>query len=219
MNGFVNIDDGHYKNVSFIFQFILIFYHSCAEGKMRIKEFIVVEGKDDTTTIKRAVDADTIETNGSAINEETIEKIKRAQETRGVIIFTDPDFPGEKIRKTIAEKVPGAKHAFLPKEVAIAKNGKGLGVEHASLEAIRNALRDAQTMSESIQEEITQEDLIMAGLVGGPGSKERRIMLGKLLKIGYTNGKQLYKRLMMFQISRQEFAEALAVVIQEEKNE
>lgn len=186
---------------------------------MKIKEFIVVEGKDDTTTIKRAVDADTIETNGSAINEETIEKIKRAQETRGVIIFTDPDFPGEKIRKTITEKVPGCKHAFLPKEVAIAKNGKGLGVEHASLEAIRNALRDAQTMSETIQEEITQEDLIMAGLVGGPGSKERRIMLGKLLKIGYTNGKQLYKRLMMFQISRQEFAEALAVVIQEEKNE
>ncbi|WHZ03232.1 ribonuclease M5 [Neobacillus sp. YX16] len=186
---------------------------------MKIKEFIVVEGKDDTTTIKRAVDADTIETNGSAINEETIEKIKRAQETRGVIIFTDPDYPGEKIRKTIAEKVPGAKHAFLPKEVAIAKNGKGLGVEHASLEAIRNALRDAQIMSDTIKEEITQEDLMTAGLIGGAGSKERRVMLGKLLKIGYTNGKQLYKRLMMFQISRREFAEALAVVIQEEKNE
>jgi ribonuclease M5 len=186
---------------------------------MRIKEFIVVEGKDDTIAIKRAVDADTIETNGSAIKQETIEKIKRAQETRGVIIFTDPDYPGEKIRKTIAEKVTGCKHAFLPKEAAIAKNGKGLGVEHAQLEAIRTALSDAQIMSEAIREEITQEDLITAGLIGGEGSKERRILLGKLLKIGYTNGKQLYKRLMMFQISRQEFAEALAVVIQEEKNE
>ncbi|MDR7080360.1 ribonuclease M5 [Neobacillus niacini] len=186
---------------------------------MRIKEFIVVEGKDDTTAIKRAVNADTIETNGSAINQETIEKIKRAQESRGVIIFTDPDYPGEKIRKTIAEKVPGAKHAFLPKEAAIAKNGKGLGVEHAQIEAIRNALRDAQIMSEAIKEEITQEDLITAGLIGGSGSKERRILLGKILKIGYTNGKQLHKRLMMFQISRQEFAEALAVVVQEERNE
>jgi ribonuclease M5 len=74
-------------------------------------------------------------------------------------------------------------------------------------------------MSETIQEEITQEDLIVAGLVGGTGSKERRIMLGKLLKIGYTNGKQLHKRLMMFQISKKEFADALALVIQEEKNE
>lgn len=186
---------------------------------MKIKEFIVVEGKDDTTAIKRAVDADTIETNGSAVNQETIEKIKRAQETRGIIIFTDPDFPGEKIRKTIAEHVTGCKHAFLPKEAAIAKNGKGLGVEHAQVEAIREALRDAQIMRETIVEEITQEDLITAGLIGGEGSKDRRIKLGKLLKIGYTNGKQLHKRLMMFQINKQEFAQALAVVLQEENNE
>ncbi|WP_040206579.1 ribonuclease M5 [Neobacillus jeddahensis] len=186
---------------------------------MKIKEFIVVEGKDDTTTIKRAVDADTIETNGSAVNQSTIEKVRRAQETRGVIIFTDPDFPGEKIRKTIAAAVPGCKHAFLPKEAAIAKNGKGLGVEHASPEAIREALRDAQMMREMIAEEISQDDLLTAGLIGGDGAKERRIRLGELLKIGYTNGKQLHKRLMMFQISRQEFAEALSVVRQEEHNE
>jgi ribonuclease M5 len=186
---------------------------------MKIKEFIVVEGKDDTTAIKRAVDADTIETNGSAVNQETIDKIKRAQETRGIIIFTDPDFPGEKIRKTIAEQVAGCKHAFLPKEAALAKNGKGLGVEHAKAEAIREALRDAQVMRETITEEIPQEDLITAGLIGGEGSRERRIRLGKLLKIGYTNGKQLHKRLMMFQISKQEFAQALAVVLQEENHE
>ena len=34
---------------------------------MKIKEIIVVEGRDDTAKIKSAVDADTIETNGSAI--------------------------------------------------------------------------------------------------------------------------------------------------------
>ncbi|MEH7335673.1 ribonuclease M5 [Neobacillus drentensis] len=186
---------------------------------MKIQEIIVVEGKDDTTAIKRAVDADTIETNGSAVNESTIEKVRRAQETRGVIIFTDPDFPGEKIRKTISEKVPGCKHAFLQKEDALAKRGRGLGVEHANPEAIREALKDAQIMHETISEEISQEDLITAGLIGGEGSKERRILLGKLLKIGYTNGKQLHKRLMMFQISKQEFAEALAIVRQEENNE
>lgn len=185
---------------------------------MKIKEIIVVEGKDDTTAIKRAVDADTIETNGSAVNQMTIEKVKRAHETRGVIIFTDPDFPGEKIRKTIAAEVPGCKHAFLTKEAAIARNGKGLGVEHARPEAIREALKDAQTMSEVILEEITQEDLLMAGLIGGTGAKERRMYLGKLLKIGYTNGKQLHKRLMMFQISKEEFAKALSVVRQEEQH-
>lgn len=186
---------------------------------MKIKEIIVVEGKDDTTAIKRAVDADTIETNGSAINQATIEKIKRAQSARGVIIFTDPDYPGEKIRKTVAANVPGCKHAFLTKKEALAKGDKGIGVEHASPEAIREALKDAQLMHETLKEEITQEDLLDAGLIGGSGAKERRILLGELLKIGYTNGKQLHKRLMMFQISKQEFAEALAVVRQEEIHE
>ncbi|MCL6571786.1 MAG: ribonuclease M5 [Bacillus sp. (in: Bacteria)] len=187
---------------------------------MKIREIIVVEGKDDTTAIKRTLDADTIETNGSAVNQETIEKVRLAQRTRGVIIFTDPDFPGEKIRKTIAEAVPGCKHAFLTKEEAIAKGGKGLGVEHATPESIRGALKHAQTMHETILEEITQEDLLTAGLIGGEGSKDRRIAIGKLLKIGYTNGKQLHKRLMMFQISKQEFSEVLRVVHhQEDKNE
>ena len=119
--------------------------------QMKIKEIIVVEGKDDTTAIQQAVDADTIETNGSAINEETIEKIKLAQETRGVIILTDPDFPGQKIRKTISEQVPGCKHAFIPKEEAIHKHGKGVGVEHASPDTIRRALKDAQLMQERFQ--------------------------------------------------------------------
>lgn len=183
---------------------------------MKIQEIIVVEGKDDTTAIKRAVDADTIETNGSAVNQSTIEKIRRAQETRGVIIFTDPDYPGEKIRKTIAENVPGCKHAFLTKAAAMAKGDKGIGVEHASPEAIREALRHAQVMMEQPVEEITQEDLIAAGLIAGKGAKERRIRLGELLKIGYTNGKQLHKRLMMFQISKQEFSEALVQVLQQE---
>jgi ribonuclease M5 len=186
---------------------------------MRIKEIIVVEGKDDTTAIKRAVDADTIETNGSALNQETIEKIKRAQATRGVIIFTDPDYPGEKIRKTISAQVPGCRHAFLAKEDAISKKGRGLGVEHAEPKLIKEALKDAQVMHETILEEITQSDLVTAGLVGGEKAKERRIELGKLLKIGYTNGKQLHKRLMMFQISKQEFAAALAKILQEEQNE
>lgn len=185
---------------------------------MKIKEIIVVEGKDDTAAIRNAVDADTIETNGSAINEETIEKIKLAQSTRGVIVFTDPDFPGEKIRKTIVEHVPGCKHAFLAKEEAIHRTGKGLGVEHASRQAIIEALKGAYEMNEQIEETITQEDLISAGLIGGTGSKERRIQLGKLLKIGYTNGKQLHKRLMMFQISQQDFAKALVAIRQEEEN-
>lgn len=184
---------------------------------MKIKEIIVVEGKDDTAAVKRAVDADTIETNGSAVSLETIEKIKLAQKTRGVIIFTDPDFPGTKIRQMITEHVPGCKHAFIPKELAKDKLGRGVGVEHASPETIRQALKDARLMTEGIRENITREDLLKAGLIGGADARERREKLGKILKIGYANGKQLHRRLMMFQISREDFFRALEILREEEK--
>jgi ribonuclease M5 len=92
-------------------------------------------------------------------------------------------------------------------------------VEHASPEAIRNALKDAQLMDEEAPEEISQQDLVDAGLIGGAGAKDRRERLGVLLRIGHTNGKQLYKRLNMFQISKKAFIEAMVRINQEEKNE
>ena len=64
-----------------------------------------------------------LETNGSAINEQTLEVIRNAQQSRGVIVLTDPDFPGDKIRSTITEHVKGVKHAYIDREKA--KNKKG----------------------------------------------------------------------------------------------
>lgn len=186
---------------------------------MRIKEVIVVEGKDDTTAIKRAVEADTIETNGSAISKETLMKIQHAQNKRGVIVFTDPDYPGRRIRAIIEEHVPNVKHAFLAKEKTIAKNGKGLGIEHAKDEDIRSALANVYTPRSSDDEASTIPlDILVEGkLIGHPNSKERRTRLGELLKIGYTNGKQLQKRLSVFQISRQQLEEAILQLDMEDK--
>lgn len=184
---------------------------------MKIREIIVVEGKDDTVAILRAVDADTIETNGSAINEQTIEKIKLAAEKRGVIVFTDPDYPGERIRSIITKAVPNCKHAFLPKSKALGKAGESIGVEHASPEDIRLALSDAHYMAEDPVETITRDDLLSYGLIAGPLAKSRRERLGEYLKIGYTNGKQLYKRLQVFEISREVFIDAVKKILQEEQ--
>lgn len=185
---------------------------------MRIQEFIVVEGKDDTTAVKRAVNADTIETNGSAISKETLMRIAHAQEKRGVIVFTDPDYPGRRIRAIIEEQIPGVKHAFLPKEKTIAKNGKGLGIEHARDEDIRDALAAVYTPGTGAEEPtITLEDLIDARLIAHPASKERRARLGNALRIGYTNGKQLHKRLQSFGVTKEQFSQAVQTVNQEEK--
>ena len=69
--------------------------------KEKISQVIVVEGRDDTANLKRYFDVETYETRGSAINEQDIERIQRLHQRHGVIVFTDPDFNGERIRRMI----------------------------------------------------------------------------------------------------------------------
>ncbi len=185
--------------------------------KLKIEEIIVVEGKDDTRRLQEVVDADTIETIGSAINEDILAQIARAEETRGVIVFTDPDFSGEKIRKIIMAAVPSAKHAFLPRNQAKGKRrGASLGVEHASDQAILEALDKVVTPAFSEQAAPIDRQILRAhGLLAGPDAKKRREKLGDILRIGYTNGKQLEKRLAMFRITEKELAEAMKTVEEE----
>ncbi|WP_139492604.1 ribonuclease M5 [Brevibacillus dissolubilis] len=183
---------------------------------MKIKEVIVVEGRDDTAAIKRAVNADTIETGGSAINDEVIRRIRHAQEKRGVIVFTDPDFQGERIRKIISREVPGCKHAFITREESIKKGD--LGVENADPDVIIRALSSVRTEVAETTGEITLDDLIAAGMVAGSDAADRRKRLGELLGIGYANAKQMQKRLNMFQISLAEFEQAVATLNEGREN-
>lgn len=174
-----------------------------------IREVIVVEGKSDTAAVRRAVEADTIETGGSAINEAVYRKIELARERRGVIILTDPDYPGERLRRLIGARIPGCKQAFLTREEALSRNGGDLGIENASPEAIRRALAGAKTDYEQTLSAISWEDLIEAGLIVHPEASSRRGVVGQWLGIGYANGKQFYKRCLMFQISKEEFTRAV----------
>lgn len=178
-----------------------------------IKEIIVVEGKDDTAAIKRAVDADTIETGGSAINENTLKRIALAQQIRGIIIFTDPDHAGERIRKIIASKVPGCKHAFITKDAALHKGD--IGVENASPETIRAALENIKTEFNEQPSDISLADLINARLINHPQASYRRARLGERLGIGYCNGKQFHKRCQMFQITHDMLFQTLSQLEEE----
>lgn len=185
---------------------------------MKINEVIVVEGKNDTNKIKQAVKADTIETGGAALTEETLTLIKHAQRKRGVIIFTDPDFTGNAIRNKIADAVPGCRHAYLPKKDALPKSeNESVGIEHASIEAIQIALQNAQTTSEVVTSTITKDDLITYGLIGTAESRKRRELLGDYLHIGYANGKQLLKRLRMFNITKDELNMAMLNILESGK--
>lgn len=171
-----------------------------------IKEVIVVEGKDDILAVKRAVDAELIATSGLGLNDKIMERIKRAAQRCGIIVFTDPDYPGEKIRKMIQAEVPNCKHAFLPRELAT-KDGD-VGIENASPESIREALLNIKTEVASNRCEFTINDLVKHNLTGTDMSVKRRDFMGRELGIGYGNAKQFLNRLNRYGISREEFTQA-----------
>ena len=90
--------------------------------KIKIQEVLVVEGKDDTANLRRFYDVDTYETRGSAINDDDLERIEKLNDLRGVIVFTDPDYNGERIRMIIMNAIPNVKHAFLNRDEAAPKS-------------------------------------------------------------------------------------------------
>lgn len=167
---------------------------------MKMKEVIIVEGKHDSDTLKKYFDCDTIETNGTHLGSEVLKLISQAQKTRGVIIFTDPDAPGEQIRHAINQKIPGCYNAFIDRKKA--RTAKKVGIEHASREDLTEALTHLMHNQEPMIETFTGLDMIELGLVGQDDSANRRAYLGQRLHLGKPNAKTLRKRLNMLQLTR-----------------
>ena len=152
----------------------------------RINEIVVVEGKTDSQLLKELYDVDTIETHGLGLDDKTLELIKEASKTRGVIVLTDPDYPGLRIRNQVEKYVQNCKHAFVDRKDAIGK--KKLGIAEANKEAVKKAIENVVTFS-------NQEESI--------GDKKKRLKVYDLFHLGYGNAKTLFKRLNMVGISRE----------------
>lgn len=179
------------------------------------KEVIVVEGRDDTQRLIETFGPQikTIETNGSAISHRTLLNIINAAEKFGIIIFTDPDYQGDRIRRIVTEAVPFAKQAYLTQNQATSTKYKGasLGVEHASPETIRQALSQVVVMADQEEEQfIPVRQLMDLKLIGHPQSSKLREQVCQHFHLGHLNGKQLQKKLSQYNISLetlQEFME------------
>ena len=57
--------------------------------------------------------------------------------------------------------------------------------------------------------DVDQHFLLQHGLLSGPQARLQRQILGEALHIGYTNGKQLMKRLHQFGITQDQIRAAL----------
>ena len=165
--------------------------------KPKIQEVIVVEGRYDKNTLLQVVDASVLELGGFGIfnDREKTALLRRLAETRGIILFTDPDGAGFVIRNRLKGAIPTGRvlHAYVPdvygKEKRKRKAGKEgkLGVEGMRPEILLAALERAGATFEGEDAPatrgsgLTKADLFELGLSGGPDSAEkRRALLARL---------------------------------------
>lgn len=160
----------------------------------RIKELLVLEGKHDADKLHSLFDCDVVLTNGLALDEETLDFIENAAKTRDIIIFTDSDYPGERIRKTVAERVPGAKHCFIAKEFSTGK--RNVGVEYGDNDAIIEALNNVVTFEKDNQS-LSWQEYLKLDLAQ---HKDRRDYLCNKIHLGRCNNKTLFRRLNMMNL-------------------
>ena len=164
-----------------------------------ISEVIVVEGRYDKNTLSQIVDATILQTEGFGImkDKQQLKLLRKAAETRGLVIFTDSDGAGFVIRNYLKSAIPAKylKHAYIPdipgkerRKTAPGKEGK-LGVEGMRPEIILDALRKAgatildEAASGNACGGITKQDFMELGLSGGADSSTKRRALLKYLEL------------------------------------
>ena len=173
------------------------------------KQVIVVEGIHDEERLRSFIPGvETISVNGSEINDNCLKMLKELSKTRELVLFFDPDYPGQRIRNIIDQEIPGCSHAFIKKSDAISRNKKKVGVEHASKEVIIAALENVLTYQEHCSS-LTTLDLFNLGLIGNKNSKALRDKVCDYYKIDYPNGKTILKRLNMLGLKVNDIKEVI----------
>ena len=162
-----------------------------------VKEVIVVEGKYDKEKLKRVTDAPIICTHGFEIyrSKKIVNTIKTLAKDRGVIILTDSDRAGFRIRnylkQCLGDKIP-VKNAYVPqiegKEKRKEKAGADgiLGVEGIDDKVIEDILIKAAVVTDEKLVPVSKAEFYADGFSGKDDSKERRIKLSKLLNLPAT---------------------------------
>ena len=157
---------------------------------IRVEQAVIVEGKYDKIKLSSIIDAVFIQTDGFKIfkDDEKRALIRYYAEKRGIIILTDSDSAGFKIRNYVKGIVKDGKiiNVYIPdvfgkekRKQVPSKEGK-IGVEGIAKEIIIEAFQKAGVlMSESKDknDRITKLDLYEDGFVGGQNSSYKRCKL------------------------------------------
>ncbi len=164
---------------------------------IKINEAVIVEGKYDKIKLSGILDTVIIETDGFAIfkDKEKQQLIRFLADKRGIVIMTDSDSAGFKIRSFIKgiTKSENVKNVYIPdvygkekRKTEFSKEGK-LGVEGMNPQVIIDALEKAGVLyCENIKKhgrEITHTDFFEDGISGGENSSAVRKAFARELNL------------------------------------
>lgn len=161
---------------------------------LHLEQAVIVEGKYDKIKLKSIIDAVIITTNGFSVirDKEKLEMIRYFAKNKGIIILTDSDSAGFKIRGFLKGAINDGKiiNVYIPdvfgkekRKTSYSKEGK-LGVEGIDKNVLLDAFGRAGVLSLECAEKkspITKLDLYELGFTGTKDSSEKRkILLSEL---------------------------------------
>ena len=190
---------------------------------LHTEKAVITEGRYDKARLTTVIDGLIITTEGFGIfnSKEKQTLIKKLAEEKGIIILTDSDAAGFKIRNFLKNIVPEDKitHAYIPdiygkekRKASPSKEGK-LGVEGIDNSLLEKALLNTGLFSETEKKPtdnpITASDVFETGLTGRENSADKRRAL--LLSMGLParlTGKNLLSVLNTFMTKEELYEKA-----------
>ena len=163
--------------------------------KYYIDGILVVEGKEDSSYLNSFIDAMFVTTNGYDIPDEEIDFLNHASNKKKIIILTDPDDAGKRIREKLNHLIPSAINVEVSYD-SCHKNNKH-GIAECDKETLIYALKEHFTeRRECINNKYTY-------LVNENDSSLRDVICKKF-HLGKCNVKTMIKRLNYLKISEDE---------------
>lgn len=165
-------------------------------NKKYIPGVIIVEGKHDVSKLSSFYESIYVITNGYEIPKEEIEFIKALKKGTQIIVLTDNDEAGKKIRSKVNE----IRNDLVNIEITAPSSSKKKGVAECDNLDIQKAL-DKYVSNKINKEEI---DLYKLGLIGKENSKELRNYIRNKFNLGNANTNNIKERLNILEIKIEE---------------
>ena len=165
-------------------------------NKKYIPGIIIVEGSHDASHLSSIYNTCFVITNGYDIPQKEINFIKALKDDAQIIVLTDNDEAGYKIR----ERINMVRDKLIDVVVSAPINKKKKGIAECDIEDLRNAL-DKYSKNYDEKYDI---DLYKLGLTGANDSKQLREYISNKFNLGICNKNNMVKRLHLLGITYEE---------------